>query len=90
MIVRRPDPRAFPENLKSEEHWHGLSSDCCGSKAYGVQLDHYDPVLPSWDQSLTTMLFQRTDFLFVRRVWPLALMLCAERVPIESPHMEVR
>jgi hypothetical protein len=26
----------------------------------------------------------------VRRVWPLALMLCAERVPIESPHLEVR
>jgi hypothetical protein len=22
--------------------------------------------------------------------WPLALMLCAERVPIESPHLEVR
>jgi len=26
----------------------------------------------------------------VRRVWPLALMLCAERVPIERPHLEVR
>ena len=28
--------------------------------------------------------------LLVRQVWPLALMLCAERVPIESPHLEVR
>ena len=28
--------------------------------------------------------------LLVRQVWPLALMLCAERVPIESPHLKVR
>ena len=28
--------------------------------------------------------------LLMRQVWPLALMLCAERVPIESPHLEVR
>ena len=26
--------------------------------------------------------------LLVRQVWPLALMLCAERVPIESPHLK--
>jgi hypothetical protein len=43
--------------VKSEQHWHGLSSDCCGSAAYRVQLDHYGPVLssPPWDQSLTAM-----------------------------------
>src|SRR5262249_59341951 len=28
--------------------------------------------------------------LFVRRIWPLALMLCADRVPIESTHFKVR
>jgi hypothetical protein len=28
--------------------------------------------------------------LFVRRGWPLALMLCADQVPIESTHLEVR
>src|SRR5262245_44067168 len=26
--------------------------------------------------------------LFVRRIWPLALMLCADRVPIESTHFK--
>ena len=26
--------------------------------------------------------------LLMRQVWPLALMLCADRVPIESPHFE--
>jgi hypothetical protein len=48
---------AFLENAKSEQHWHGLSSDRCGSAAYRVQLDHYAPVLssPPWDQSLTAM-----------------------------------
>src|SRR5262249_12419767 len=28
--------------------------------------------------------------LFVRRIWPLALMLCADRLPIESAHFKVR
>src|SRR5262249_4382580 len=28
--------------------------------------------------------------LIVRRIWPLALMLCADRVPIESTHFKVR
>src|SRR5262249_25133252 len=28
--------------------------------------------------------------LFVRRIWPLALMLCADRVPIESTHFKGR
>jgi hypothetical protein len=28
--------------------------------------------------------------LLMRQVWPLALMLCADRVPIESTHLEVR
>jgi len=28
--------------------------------------------------------------LLMRRMWPLALMLCADRVPIESTHFEVR
>src|SRR5262249_14182045 len=28
--------------------------------------------------------------LFVRRIWPLALMLCADRLPIESTHFKVR
>jgi hypothetical protein len=28
--------------------------------------------------------------LWMRRVWPLALMLCADRVPIVYPHLEVR
>src|SRR5262244_2203445 len=28
--------------------------------------------------------------LFVRQIWPLALMLCADRVPIESTHFKVR
>jgi hypothetical protein len=28
--------------------------------------------------------------LFVRRGWPLALMLCADRIPIETAHFEVR
>jgi hypothetical protein len=28
--------------------------------------------------------------LFVRQVWPLALMLCADRVPIKMAHLEVR
>jgi hypothetical protein len=28
--------------------------------------------------------------LLMRQVWPLALMLCAEAVPIDSPHLEVR
>ena len=28
--------------------------------------------------------------LLMRQVWPLALMLCADRVPIESPHLKVR
>ena len=26
--------------------------------------------------------------LLMRQVWPLALMLCADRVPIESPHLK--
>jgi len=26
----------------------------------------------------------------MRQVWPLALMLCADRVPIVNPHFEVR
>jgi len=28
--------------------------------------------------------------LFMRQVWPLALMLCADRVPIVHMHLEVR
>ena len=28
--------------------------------------------------------------LLMRQVWPLALMLCADRVPIVSTHFEVR
>jgi hypothetical protein len=28
--------------------------------------------------------------LLMRQVWPLALMLCADRVPIENTHLEVR
>ena len=28
--------------------------------------------------------------LLVRQVWPLALMLCADRVPIVRKHLEVR
>src|SRR3954454_14369986 len=28
--------------------------------------------------------------LLMRQVWPLALMLCADRVPIEMAHLEVR
>jgi len=28
--------------------------------------------------------------LLMRHDWPLALMLCADRVPIETPHSEVR
>ena len=28
--------------------------------------------------------------LLMRQVWPLALMLCADRVPIERLHLEVR
>ena len=28
--------------------------------------------------------------LLMRQVWPLALMLCADRVPIVSTHLEVR
>jgi hypothetical protein len=28
--------------------------------------------------------------LFVRRGWPLALMLCADQVPIESTHSKMR
>jgi len=28
--------------------------------------------------------------LFVRQEWPLALMLCADRVPIKMAHLEVR
>jgi hypothetical protein len=28
--------------------------------------------------------------LFVRPVWPLAIMLCADRVPIVSTHFKVR
>jgi hypothetical protein len=28
--------------------------------------------------------------LLMRRMWPLALMLCADRVPIVSMHLEVR
>jgi hypothetical protein len=28
--------------------------------------------------------------LFVRQVWPLALMLCADQVPIKMAHLEVR
>jgi hypothetical protein len=28
--------------------------------------------------------------LLVRQVWPLALMLCADRVPIKNAHFEVR
>jgi len=28
--------------------------------------------------------------LLMRQVWPLALMLCADRIPIESTHLEVR
>jgi hypothetical protein len=28
--------------------------------------------------------------LLMRQVWPLALMLCADRVPIENTHFEVR
>jgi hypothetical protein len=28
--------------------------------------------------------------LLMRQVWPLALMLCANRVPIELPHLVVR
>src|SRR5262249_16010315 len=28
--------------------------------------------------------------LFVRRIWPLRLLLCADRVPIESTHFKVR
>jgi hypothetical protein len=28
--------------------------------------------------------------LFMRQVWPLALMLCADRVPIVRMHLKVR
>jgi hypothetical protein len=28
--------------------------------------------------------------LFVRPMWPLAIMLCADRVPIESTHSKMR
>ena len=28
--------------------------------------------------------------LLMRQVWPLALMLCADRVPIKMAHLEVR
>jgi hypothetical protein len=28
--------------------------------------------------------------LLMRQVWPLALMLCADRVPIENTHFKVR
>ena len=28
--------------------------------------------------------------LLMRRMWPLALMLCADQVPIESTHFKVR
>ena len=56
LIVRCTDHR-LPRKCEERTTRHGLSSDCCGSAAYRVQLDHYCPVLssPSWDQSVTAM-----------------------------------
>jgi hypothetical protein len=66
-------------------------------KGWNVLLRLYGPLEPWFDKSKSFFDVAaalvgcgHVSGLLMRRMWPLALMLCADRVPIESTHFNVR